>query len=255
MATRCHFPEMCSRLAFPETARCRWRNGTAYGRLIDLPLAVEIVHEALALYPEDVFAVGASRDELVSQMVLREAGRIVEQVIAAAERHNEPGRFTTLIGYEWTSTPDEINLHRNVIFRGSAVPEMPFSRLDSDKPEDLWRFLDEQRAKGIDAMAIPHNSPSPSLDQPALRVVRMSGAALTEGIAPVAIDGVSVPVFDPNKTVADCFKYRNKIGRDVAVEALRDAISQRKATVRELDHFAHICRVARTMRPYLELYL
>ena len=43
MATRCHFPEMCSRLAFPETARCRWRNGTAYGRLIDLPLAVEVV--------------------------------------------------------------------------------------------------------------------------------------------------------------------------------------------------------------------
>lgn len=64
-----------------------------------------------------------------------------------------------------------------------------------------------------------------------------------------------VRITSPAKTVADCFKYRNKIGRDVAVEALRDAISQRKATVLELDRFAHICRVTRIMRPYLELYL
>jgi predicted transcriptional regulator of viral defense system len=71
-------------------------------------------------------------------------------------------------------------------------------------------------------MAIPHHSPTPRLDQPALRVVRMSGAALTEGIEAVEIDGLKVPVFNAAKTVADCFKYRNKIGLDVALEALRD---------------------------------
>ena len=93
-------------------------------------------------------------------------------------------------------------------------------------------------------MAIPPHSPTPKLDQPALRVVRMSGAALTEGIAPVAIDGVSVPVFDPNKTVADCFKYRNKIGLDVALEALHDGWSQGKLSMDALWRYATVDRVA-----------
>lgn len=101
-------------------------------------------------------------------------------------------------------------------------------------------------------MAIPHHWPTPRLDQPALRVVRMSGAALTEGIEPVEIDGVTVPVFNAAKTVADCFKYRNKIGLDVALEALRDGWSQRKLTMDALWHHASVDRVANVMRPYLE---
>ena len=101
-------------------------------------------------------------------------------------------------------------------------------------------------------MAIPHHSPTPRLDQPALRAIRMSGAALSEGIELVPIDGVNVPVFNPAKTVADCFKFRNKIGLDVALEALREGWSQRKLTVDSLWHFATIDRVANVMRPYLE---
>jgi len=101
-------------------------------------------------------------------------------------------------------------------------------------------------------MAIPPHTPTPRLEQPALRVVRMSGAALTEGIEPVEIDGVRVPVFNPAKTVADCFKYRNKIGLDVALEALRDGWSQRKLTMDALWHYAAVDRVANVMRPYLE---
>jgi len=111
--------------------------------------------KALMQISEDA-AHDGSLDELLDMPEV--AAAAWREVIAAAERHNEPGRFSTLIGYEWTSTPEEINLHRNVLFRSSAVPGMPFSRLDSDKPEDLWRFLDEQRALGIEGMAIPHNS-------------------------------------------------------------------------------------------------
>ena len=101
-------------------------------------------------------------------------------------------------------------------------------------------------------LAMPHHSPTPRLDQPALRVVRMSGAALSEGIEPVLIDGVNVPVFNAAKTVADCFKYRNKIGLDVALEALRDGWAQRKLTMDALWHCAEINRVTNVMRPYLE---
>jgi predicted transcriptional regulator of viral defense system len=101
-------------------------------------------------------------------------------------------------------------------------------------------------------LALPSNVPVPRLDQPALRVVRMSGSALMEGIECMPIDGVQVPIFNAAKTVADCFKYRNKIGLDVALEALRDGWAQRKLTMDALWHFATIDRVANVMRPYLE---
>ncbi len=101
-------------------------------------------------------------------------------------------------------------------------------------------------------MAIPQRMVTPRLDQPALRVIRMSDATLTEGVASVAVDGVEVPVFNPAKTVADCFKYRNKIGLDVALEALHEGWRQKRFTMDELSRYAEINRVANVMRPYLE---
>ena len=81
------------------------------------------------------------------------------EIVEAAERHNDPGKFTAFIGYEFTSSGgSNTNLHRNVIFRGSEHPPAPFTRLDSANPEDLWAAMDNWRGEGIDALAIPHNS-------------------------------------------------------------------------------------------------
>jgi hypothetical protein len=75
-----------------------------------------------------------------------------------ANKHNDPGKFTTLIAFEWTSIPYGQNLHRNVFFRDDKGPEMPFSTLDSDRAEDLWTYLEVQRNAGHETFAIPHNS-------------------------------------------------------------------------------------------------
>jgi len=79
-------------------------------------------------------------------------------IVESAERHNVPGRFTTFIGYEYTSPPNGRNLHRNVIFAGSKTVAVPFTSLDSQNPEDLWAWLEARRVEGIEALAIPHNS-------------------------------------------------------------------------------------------------
>ncbi|MCS5575513.1 MAG: DUF3604 domain-containing protein, partial [Pseudomonadales bacterium] len=80
--------------------------------------------------------------------------------VNAANMYNDPGRFTTFVAYEYTtSSDDQGNLHRNVVFKGSdAIPEIPFSRLHSNNPEDLWDWMDKLREAGVESMAIPHNS-------------------------------------------------------------------------------------------------
>ena len=101
-------------------------------------------------------------------------------------------------------------------------------------------------------MAIDRKAQLPKADYPPMRFVRFSGEALTAGVEQHLIEGVPVYIYTPAKTVADCFKYRNKIGLDVALEALREGRRQRKCTDHDLWHFARICRVANVMKPYLE---
>ncbi|RPI63971.1 MAG: transcriptional regulator [Planctomycetaceae bacterium] len=101
-------------------------------------------------------------------------------------------------------------------------------------------------------MAIDRKAWRPKVEYPPLRIVRFSGKALASRIQRRQIEGVLVQVYDPAKTVADCFKYRNKIGLDVAIEALRDCWEKRLATMDDLWDAAAICRVSKIIRPYLE---
>ena len=80
-----------------------------------------------------------------------------KKYVETANKHNKPGKFTTLIAFEWTSIPVNQNLHRNVFFRDDEGPIVPFSAFDSDRPEDLWTYIEAQRSMGHQSFAIPHN--------------------------------------------------------------------------------------------------
>ncbi|KAB2642009.1 MAG: DUF3604 domain-containing protein, partial [Verrucomicrobia bacterium] len=103
----------------------------------------------------DAFEHGTTPVEFNDPAIRSRAWREVQD---AAARNNMPGRFTTLVGYEYTSAPEGRNLHRNVIFRTANVPALPFSSTMSNNPEDLWSAMDGWRAKGVEALAIPHNA-------------------------------------------------------------------------------------------------
>ncbi len=116
---------------------------------------------------------------------------------------------------------------------------LQFHELTTQLPHEVW-------------MLIGHKKWAPRNPPVALRIVRATGEALTAGVEYHNIEQVKVPITNPAKTVTDCFKHRNKVGLDVAIEALRDCISDRHATVDDLWRFAAIDRVQNVMRPYLQ---
>jgi len=119
------------------------------------------------------------------------------------------------------------------------VSALRFHGLTTQNPFEVWLALDRKAWL-------------PQVDFSPLRFVRFSGPALTEGIERHVLQGVEVRIYSPAKTVADCFKYRNKIGLEVAVEALRNCTERRLCSLDDLWYFAKICRVAAVVRPYLE---
>jgi len=163
------------------------------------------------------------------------------EIVASANRHNEPGTFTAFIAYEYSSGGGSgVNLHRNVVFRGDSGPEAPFSSLDSPNPEDLWSTMDRWRAAGMEAIAIPHNMNGSdgrmfeyeyfeggAIDEPYVRQ-----RTLNEPIAEITqIKGTSEthPALSPNDEWADFEIMATKVGNwrlpsEPAGSYVRDAL-------------------------------
>jgi predicted transcriptional regulator of viral defense system len=146
-----------------------------------------------------------------------------------------------------------------------ALPDQPLSRqhplaeVAARSSRGVFCLLTALRFHGIripspDAiwLAIPNKARAPRSAHPPLRVVRFSGAALAEGVEQHVIDGVAIRVYSVAKTVADCFKFRNQVGLEVALEALRRSRRRGLATTEDLRRYARICRVTEVMRPYLD---
>jgi predicted transcriptional regulator of viral defense system len=137
--------------------------------------------------------------------------------------------------------------HHGLALVAAAVPAaviclvsaLSFHDIGTQLPHEVWIALDRRARR-------------PALTWPRLRVHRFGGKALTEGIETHRIEGESVNVYGVAKTLADAFKYRNKIGLDVALEALREAWRARRFTMDEIHRYARTCRVERVMRPYLD---
>ncbi|MGB9430592.1 MAG: type IV toxin-antitoxin system AbiEi family antitoxin domain-containing protein [Gammaproteobacteria bacterium] len=140
----------------------------------------------------------------------------------------------------------EITEHHSLVEVATRYPDavvcllsaLSFHGLTTQSPSMVW-------------IALPKNSRTPKLDYPPLKVCRYSEEAFSAGVTTHRIEGRIVKVYSAAKTVADCFKFRNKIGLDIAIEALRDAWRQRQATMNQIEKYAAICRVSRVMWPYL----
>jgi predicted transcriptional regulator of viral defense system len=147
----------------------------------------------------------------------------------------------------YTSTSSSATEHLSLIEAAYKVPNgvirllsaLQFHKFTTQAPHEVW-------------MAIDVKAWAPRITSPAMRYVRMSGPALHVGVKEYPVQGGTVKVYTPAKTVADCFKFRNKIGMDVALEALRECRRLKKAPMDELWSAAKVCRIANVMRPYLE---
>ena len=188
---------------------------------------------------------------LVRKRKLLRARELAEQGLPtiALTRLVQAGKLDRVARGLYSLPGAAMNEHRSLAEVALLVPRgvvcllsaLEFHEVGTQAPFEVW-------------LAIPNRVTPPRIDieYPAIRIVRMSDEALTDGLQRKRIDGVEVPIFNPARTVVDCFKFRNKIGLDVAIEALREGWRERRFTMDELWHHATLQRVANVMRPYIE---
>ncbi|MCX6031833.1 MAG: type IV toxin-antitoxin system AbiEi family antitoxin domain-containing protein [Chloroflexi bacterium] len=189
---------------------------------------IALIRQAGLLRPRDVRGAGiasATFRRLAQRGILRRSGRGLYMLADAAgvTEHHTLAEACTRVPH-------------GVVCLLSALR---FHDLTTQAPFEVWLAIEERKWR-------------PVVDYPPLRIMRFSGLAFTEGVEAHLIEGVTVRVYGVAKTIADCFKYRNKIGLDVALEALRDVRRRRLCTNDELWRYAQVCRVANVMLPYLE---
>jgi predicted transcriptional regulator of viral defense system len=189
--------------------------------------AIQYVRQNGIVRPRDIEAIGVPREYLL--------------------RLHRQGRLSR-IGRGIYTLPDASVTERHSYAEvAKRVPEavlcllsaLAFHEITTQNPASVW-------------IALGKGARTPAIEPPSLRVVRLTEPSLSEGIEIHSVEGVTVRVYSTAKTVADCFKFRNKIGLDVAIEALKDSLRQKKATVNEMYRYAKICRVSNVIRPYME---
>lgn len=188
---------------------------------------MQYVRQNRIVRPRDIESIGIPREYLLR---LQRQGRIVR---------SGRGIYTL---------PDAAITERHTYAEvAKRVPEavlcllsaLAFHQITTQNPASIW-------------IALSKGARKPAITLPSIKVIRLTEPSFIAGIEEHQVEGITVRVYSAAKTVADCFKFRNKIGIDVAIEALKDSLRQKKATVNDIYRYAKICRVSKVIRPYME---
>jgi len=188
---------------------------------------LDLAREKGIIRAEDVEAVGISRNYLYR---MHKEGLLEKRAVGLYALQEAPVAENSSLAEVARRLPHAVVC---------LISALSYHEITTQIPHEIW-------------LTIPRGSWRPDVEYPPLNLSYVSGPAYSFGIQEHVLNGVAVKIYSPAKTVADCFKFRNKVGLDVAIEALREAWRSRKVTMDELVEAAKVDRVSKIMRPYLE---